>query len=209
MRIGILGSGNVGGALGKRWAQGGHEIVFGSRKPLSSEMQQLVGEAGGKASAASFREAVDASEVLLLSTPWEATRPLVEGLGLTGKLLIDATNPLLPSLTGIEYGTTTSGAEQVAAWSRGARVVKAFNSVGFNIMTNPVFDKARAVMFYCGDDADAKKMTLPLIEELGFDAVDAGPLAQARVLEPLAMLWISLAYFQGHGREIAFQFLRR
>jgi len=210
MNIGIIGSGNVGGTLGKRWAQAGHQVVFGSRNPGSGAMRQLAAEAGATARAASFHETVEASEVLLLATPWPATQPALEGLGdLTGKVLMDATNPLLPNLAGVEFGTTTSGAEQVAGWARGAKVVKAFNTVGYNIMANPAFGLGRPVMFYCGDDAGAKKIVKPLVDGLGFESIDAGPLSQARLLEPLALLWISLALFHGQGREFAFSLLRR
>jgi predicted dinucleotide-binding enzyme len=210
MKIGIIGSGNVGGTLGTRWAQAGHRVVFGSRNPASDEMRQLAAKAGSTARAASFQEALQAAELLLLATPWPATKTVAEGLGdLAGKVLIDATNPLLPNLAGLECGTTTSGAEQVAGWARGAKVVKAFNTVGFNIMANPAFGPDRPVMFYCGDDAAAKQTVRPLVEQLGFEAVDAGPLSQARLLEPFALLWISLAYAQGQGREIGFKLLRR
>jgi len=76
-------------------------------------------------------------------------------------------------------------------------------------MANPAFGSEKPVMFYCGDDKDAKSKVKPLIDELGFEAVDAGPLAQARTLEPFALLWISLAYANGLGREIAFKLMRR
>ena len=210
MRIGIIGSGNVGGTLGARWAQGGHQVLFASRSPESDEMRELIGRAGGTSRATTVADAVAGSDVVVLATPWPATREILESAGsLAGKVLIDATNPLLPRLAGLEYGTTTSGAEQVAAWAPGARVVKAFNTIGFNVMANPVFGEARAVLFYCGDDADAKAQTRALAEELGFDARDAGPLTQARLLEPFALLWISLAMVHGYGREIGFQFLQR
>jgi hypothetical protein len=210
MKIGIIGSGNVGGTLGLRWARNGHAVVFGSRRPASDEMKELVGRAGATARAATPAEAVQASDVLLLATPWEATRGIVEGLGdLRGKVLIDAVNPLLPNLAGLEAGTTTSAGEQVAQWARGARVVKAFNTVGANIMANPDFAGERPALFFCGDDADAKGIVKQLAEELGFGALDAGPLNRARLLEPFAMLWITLAYPQGFGREIAFKLLRR
>jgi predicted dinucleotide-binding enzyme len=210
MKIGIVGSGNVGGALGTRWAQLGHEVTFGSRNPGSESIKQLVARAGGKASAATPAEIARDNEVLLLSTPWPATREVLASLGdLNGKTLIDATNPLLPNLQGLELGNTTSAGENVAAWAKGARVVKAFNTVGFNIMDNPAFGSDKPVMFYCGDDAGAKATVKQLTEELGFDAVDAGPLTQARVLEPFALLWISLAYGRGLGREIAFKLMRR
>ncbi len=208
MNIGIIGSGNVGGALGARWAQG-HKVVFGSREPASPKIQELVSKAGPNARAASLADAVTASDIVLLSTPWPATREAVESLNFTGKVLIDATNPLLPDLSGIELGTTTSGAEQVASWAPGAKVVKAFNTIGANIMANTQFAAGKPVLFYCGDDASAKSQVGALAVELGFDAQDAGPLSQARQLEPLALLWISLAFTRGFGREFAFQILRR
>jgi predicted dinucleotide-binding enzyme len=210
MKIGIVGSGNVGGALGTRWAQLGHQVTFGSRNPGSDAMKQLVARAGGKSGAATPADVARDNEVLLLATPWPAARGVLATLGdLSGRILIDATNPLLPTLQGLELGTTTSAGEQVAAWAPGAKVVKAFNTVGFNIMENPSFGADKPVMFYCGDNTGSKETVKQLTEELGFEAVDAGPLAQARVLEPLALLWISLAYARGLGRDIAFKLMRR
>jgi NADPH-dependent F420 reductase len=210
MKIGIIGSGNVGGALGSRWAKLGHEVVFGTRNPESGDVQKLAARVSGKTSAATLADTAREGEVLLLATPWPATQQIITGLDdLNGKILIDATNPLLPDLSGLTHGTTTSGGEQVAAWARGARVVKAFNTVGANIMADPSFEGHRPVMFYCGDDAQAKQVVKKLIDELVFEAIDAGPLTQARLLEPFAQLWISLAYAQGLGREFAFELLRR
>lgn len=210
MKIGIIGSGHVGSTLGTRWAQNGHEVVFSSRHPDSPEMQQLLARAGHNACSGSPHEAAAASEVVLLATPWPATQDALTHAGdLTGKVLIDATNPLRPQLDGLALGTTTSAAEQVAQWSPGARVVKAFNTVGANIMADPQFGSAKVALFYCGDEAEAKRITHQLAAELGFDALDAGPLTQARVLEPFALLWISLALAHGYGRDIAFQLLRR
>jgi len=210
MNIGIIGSGNVGGALGTRWAKGGHHVIFGSRDPGAAGMKQLLAKAGSNASAAKLADAAKSGDVLLLAMPWPVTKEAVQGLGdLTGKVLIDAVNPLLPDLSGLVLGTTTSAAEQVASWARGAKVVKAFNTVGSNIMENPVFGQDKPVLFFCGDDAGAKGKVKQLADELGFEGVDAGPLTQARLLEPLALLWISLAFKAGLGREIAFKLLRR
>jgi NADPH-dependent F420 reductase len=210
MTIGIIGSGNVGGTLGTRWAKAGHDIVYGTRDPQANDIKQLLAQAGGKARAATLQEAARAGDVLLLAMPWNATQPVLEGLGdLAGKTLIDATNPLLADLSGLDAGTTTSGAEKVAVWARGAKVVKAFNTVGANIMANPSFGAARPILFYCGDDATAKQTTKQLAEAIGFEALDAGPLTQARLLEPFALLWISLALKYGYGRDIAFKLLRR
>lgn len=210
MKIGIIGSGNVGGVLGTRWAQAGHSVIFSSRNPSSDEIKKLLAEAGPHASAALIQDAVAASDILLLATPWPATRSVIESAGpFEGKIVIDATNPLLPDLSGLEVGTTGSGGELVAGWASGAKIVKAFNSVGNSIMADPVLSGQSAVLFYCGDDEAAKKTVRPLIADLGFDAQDAGPLTQARLLEPLAHLWISLAFTRGFGREFAFRIIRR
>jgi len=210
MKIGIIGAGNVGGTLGTRLAASGHKVVFASRTPDSEKMKQLVAEAGPSASAGPVAAAAAASDVLLLSTPWPAAEEALKDCGdITGKIVIDATNPLLPGLDGLSFGTTTSAGEKVGAWATGARVVKAFNTVGYNIMADPGFDGGRVTMFYCGDDPPAKSVVKGLIEELGFEAIDAGPLKQSRLLEPFALLWITLAYAQGFGREIGFGFLRR
>ena len=210
MKIGIIGSGNVGGTLGTRCAKAGHQVTFGSRDPGAADLKQLLARAGSNARAATLQDAAKSGDVLLLATPWPVTKDIVQGLGdLTGKVLIDATNPLLPDLSGLALETTTSAAEQVAGWARGAKVVKAFNTVGSNIMEKPAFGADKPVLFFCGDDAGAKGEVKQLADELGFEGVDAGPLTQARLLEPFALLWISLVYKAGLGREIAFKLLRR
>ena len=210
MNIGVIGSGNVGGTLGRRWAQAGHTVVFSSRTPDSEQMKQLTAESGPTSRAALLSDTVASSDILLLATPWPVTQQMLVSAGdLTGKILIDATNPLLPDLSGIELGTTTSGGERVADWARGSKVVKAFNSVGVTIMAAPNLQGAAAVLFYCGDDNEAKGKVHSLASELGFDAQDAGPLTQARLLEPLALLWVSLAFTRGFGPEFAFQLIRR
>jgi len=205
MQIGIIGSGNVGGTLGKKWAAGGHQVVFGSRNPESNEMKALVAEAGSGASAASQSEAAKC-EVVLLATPWPATKQVLTSLGdLSGRVLIDATNPVLPDLSGLEIGNTTSAGELVASWAAGAKVVKAFNTIGAGVMATPIIEGQPATMFYCGDDSKAKSVVHELASGIGFDARDAGALRQARVLEPFALLWISLALGQGYGFGFAFK----
>jgi predicted dinucleotide-binding enzyme len=189
-------------------ARAGHEVTFGARNPAKPEVAALVAETGGKA--AGVAAAAAFGEVVVLATPWEATEAVLSAAGdLSGKILLDATNPLAPRLSGLTHGHTTSGAEQVAAWAKGARVVKIFNTTGANNMANPDFDGLAATMFYCGDDAEAKAAAARLATELGFDAIDAGDLTQARLLEPLALLWIRLAHVQGLGRNIAWKLLRR
>jgi hypothetical protein len=155
------------------------------------------------------REAVQQSDVLVLAIPWPAVYEVLSTLPFAGKVIIDATNPLAPDLSCLALGGDTSAAEQIAQRAKGARVVKALNTVGFNVMEDPRFPDGNAVMFYCGDDAEAKGTTSRLIGDLGFDAQDAGPLTQARQLESFAMLWIKLAIQQGYGTQFGFKLLRR
>lgn len=200
MKIGILGAGNVGSTLGAAWQQKGHEVLFGVRKPGPDSPQP----------AATLEEAAQFGEVLLLSVPWPAVEPLLRGLpGLEGKVLLDATNPLLPDLSGLTLGTITSAAETIQQWAPASKVVKIFNTVGNNIMGNPRFNAKNATMLFCSDDADAAQTANALALEIGFEPLNAGPLKQARLLEPFALLWISLALERGLGREFAFLLTRR
>ncbi|MBL8385147.1 MAG: NAD(P)-binding domain-containing protein [Burkholderiales bacterium] len=209
MNIAIIGAGNVGGTLGKRFAAAGHEIVFGVRDPARDKYQSLVMQAGSRARLAGNAEAAAGASAIVLATPWSTTESALAACGdLSGKIVIDATNPLGADLN-LGMGLTDSGGEQVARWARGALVVKAFNSTGFNVMDDPVLDGRHAVMFVAGDDAAAKGVVLDLAGAIGFEAIDAGPLKIARLLEPLAVLWIHCAYRQGLTRDYAFALIRR
>jgi NADPH-dependent F420 reductase len=210
VKIAILGTGGVGAALGTRWTAAGHSVTFGSRKPTSEKVLELVERCGRATTAALGRQAVAGAEVVLLAVPWLAASPVLAELGdLAGRVLIDCTNPLKSDLSGIEIGHTTSAAEQIAALAPAARVVKAFNTASTKVMRDPTFGERRAAMFYCGDDAAAKTMVRQLIADLQFDPIDAGPLASARYLEPLAMLYIHLAFKQGWGSDCALAMLKR
>ncbi len=208
MRLCIVGTGSVGGELGRLWAARGHEISFGVRDPQSPKVQAILEEVGSDATATGVAEAMTASDIIVLALPWPAVEEVLRSADLTGKILIDATNPIAPGLE-LATGPDTSAAEQIANWAPGARVVKAFNTIGADNFANPVFGDQVATMFICGDDSDAKAVTLQLAEELGFEIVDAGPLSNSRLLEPMAMLWIRLALVEGFGRDIAFKLLRR
>jgi 8-hydroxy-5-deazaflavin:NADPH oxidoreductase len=211
MNIGVIGTGNVGGALGKLWAGKGHNVVFGTRDSADQHVQQLLKSAGGNARAASLREAAGFGEVVVLAVPWPAVPDAIRSAGdLNGKILVDCINPLAPDLSGLALGTTTSAGEEVAQLAKGSKVVKAFNTIGAANFENPRFGSERASMFICGEDPAAKKVVGKLAAELDFDVVDVGPLLAARWLEPLAMLWIHLAVKQGWGPTgHAFKMLRR
>jgi 8-hydroxy-5-deazaflavin:NADPH oxidoreductase len=152
--------------------------------------------------------AAAAADVVALCTPWQATQQAVQSCGaLTGKIVIDCTNPLTADFSALETGLTTSGAEQVASWAAGARVCKAMNQIGAPMMDDPQLP-GKPVMFVCGDDDQAKSVTAALVSELGFETVDAGDLTLARLLEPYALLWIHLAVRRGFGTNFAFGLLR-
>lgn len=209
MKIAILGTGNVGSALARVWTRKGHEVVFGTREPSSLKVQDLVTNLGKRARADSPERAAQAAEVVVLATPWAAARETLQSCGkLAGKLLVDCTNPLAPDLSGLTLGGTNSGGEEVAKWS-GAAVFKAFNTTGAENMQSAQEFAHKPAMFFCGND-DAWRSTLTkLIEDAGFEPVDAGRLTSARWLEPMAMLWIHTAYAGGQGPAFAFALARR
>lgn len=210
MKLGIIGTGNVGGTLGKAWASQGHQVMFGVRDPHNPKVQALLEAIGARASTGTVAKAAASAEVVILAVPWTAAQEAIRSAGdLSAKILVDCTNPLLPGTSSLAVGHTTSAAEQIAGWAEGASVVKTFNSTGSVNMVDPRYGSQPASMFLCGDDSKAKSVVARLGEEIGFEMIDAGPLANARLLEPLAMLWISLAYRQGLGPNIAFKLLRR
>jgi 8-hydroxy-5-deazaflavin:NADPH oxidoreductase len=211
MKIAVLGAGNVGGTLGKAFASVGHGIFFGVPNPKDEKNKKLIESiAPNGASVGSVSDAVRSAELVVLATPWNVTRAALQSAGkLTDKIVVDCTNPLKEDLSGLVIGHTTSSAEQVAQWAVGAKVCKAFNQTGFQNMANPKFSSGNAVMFVCGDDSSSKKIVLQLAEQIGFESIDAGGLSVARLLEPLAMLWIHLAYKANMGRDFALGILHR
>jgi predicted dinucleotide-binding enzyme len=219
MRIAILGAGNVGGTLGRRWADLGHDVIFGIRNPERGASAVKGGGAlPAKASVASPADAVRGAEVVVLATPWASVADALDEAGvrsgaLDGKPLLDTTNPLKKDMS-LDVGPNgESAGERVQALAPKAQVVKVFNTTGANNMADPKYDGASTVMFYAGDDKSAKQIAHDLATSLGFDAIDAGSLTRARELEHWAMLWISLAYGLAGGaalgRDFAFRVVRR
>lgn len=201
MNIAIIGAGNVGGALGGSWARTGHRVIFGVRDPTAEKTRTLLASAGANTSAGLPADAARGAEVLVLATPWDATEAALAAAGdLRGKVVVDCTNPLkfTPGI-GLELalGFTESGGERVAAWAKGAHVVKAFNTYGWENFANPSYPNAaslKPVMFLAGDDDAAKVTVGRLARDIGFEPFDAGALRAARELEPLALIWIRRAF---------------
>lgn len=201
MRIAILGAGRVGTTLGARWTEVGHDVVYGVRDPADPKHGDLA--------AATTADAVSDADAVLLALPWSSVEPVVTGLDLDGTTVIDATNPLAAGARELASHPELCGAELVAGWAPGARVVKAFNTTGSGNMADPSYAAGAPAMFVAADDDDAKRTAMELAAAIGFDATDAGPLAAARDLEHLAALWIRLAYPLGNGPGIAFVLARR
>jgi hypothetical protein len=204
MKIAIIGAGNVGKSLGKAWARRGHAITYGVRNPDDAKYDGLT--------TANVAEATRAAEAIVLATPWDGAEAALKSAGnLEGKLVLDATNPIAigPQGMGLALGHTSSGGESVAAWAPGAAVFKTLNTTGFNNMEDSGGYAQKPVMFFAGDDSARRATVAALLADLGFEPVDAGPLSNARLLEPYAMLWIDLAVNRGQGRDIAFALMRR
>lgn len=208
MKIAIVGAGNVGMALGRGWGKEGHRILYGVADPRRERTEQIKSKQPG-AEVAINADAARAAEIVVYATPWEATESAIRESGdLTGKIVIDATNPLKPDASGLVCGFSISGGEQVAQWAKGAEVFKTMNQIGFGLMDHPTFKgAAKPVMFVAGEGTGKPKV-VQLVTELGFESVDVGGLEYARLLEPYAMLWIHLALARGQGRDFAFSLLR-
>jgi hypothetical protein len=212
MRIGILGSGLMGGTLGTIFARAGHETVF-SYSHSDRKLRRLAREARGRARAGTPREAALDADVLLLAVHWSRVADVLEQAGdLSGKVIISCSLPMNASDTALAVAHTSSGAEVLARKVRKASVISAFSTVPSEVLFK-VFDarrrtRRRPSLIYCGDDRDAKEVAATLIRDVGFEPVDAGPLRIARYLEPFALAMAQLAYESDEGPEIAYRIER-
>jgi 8-hydroxy-5-deazaflavin:NADPH oxidoreductase len=196
MNIGILGTGVVGSTLAGGLAGLGHSVKVGTRDPKSGKARELAAKLGGRIGVVTFAEAAASADLAILATLWSGTEGAIKLAGpknLAGKVVIDATNPLVftpgapPALA---LGHTDSGGEQVQRWLPASHVVKAFNMVGNAHMVKPSFPGGPPDMFICGNDAAAKRTVTSLLTELGWPAFDLGGIEGARLLEPLCILWV-------------------
>jgi 8-hydroxy-5-deazaflavin:NADPH oxidoreductase len=195
MRIGILGAGHVGGALGAALTAIGHEVVFGVRDPDSAKTREALGAAPGVRAAAPADAIADA-EVIVVALRWAAVPDIVSGLpSLDGRIVIDAMN----RFDGDPARSTT---QDLADLLPGARLAKAFNTIGFENLTTARDRRTKAAMFVAGDDPDAKAVAMQLAEQLGFQPEDAGGLANTKPLEELVKVWLAVA--RRHGRTVGF-----
>lgn len=211
MRVGILGSGLMGGKLGTLFARAGHEVVF-SYARHSEKLEKLARDAGGNARAGTPREAAQDADALLLAVHWSRMDDVLNQAGdLAGKVILSCSLPMNADDTALVVAHTSSGAEELAKKIPKARFVSAFNTVPSEVLFG-VFDARHGAtkpsLVYCGDDASGKETAAGLIRDVGFDPVDAGPLRIARYTEPFALLVAQLAYEGEEGPEVAYRFER-
>lgn len=205
MQIGIIGAGSLGSALGRRLASRGHEIMFGGGESAREAAARDGAQLGANA------DAVEFGEVVILAVPFAAVECALSDAGPFGdRVLWSCVNALRPDLAGLAVGFDGSGAETVAANAAGARVVAAIPPFANAIASGGLSYDAglEPTVFVCGDDEFAKRVVAELIEDVGAQAVDAGALSAARLVEPAMMLLVSLAY-SGVPRDIGLRLLER
>src|SRR5262249_7462759 len=200
MKIGIIGGGNVGVGLAKFWVKNGHQILLSysrdhAKLQAAAESIDEAVKTGLPAEAAGF------GDVVVLAVPWAALSDAVNAAGpLEGKTLFSTVNALSPDMSGMAVGTTTSAAEEIARLAPGSKVVEALPSFAELLHKGSTeIDGQRATIFYCGDDKDSKQVVATLLAETGVEPIDAGPLRNARFIEPAMMLLVQLAYPLGLG----------
>jgi predicted dinucleotide-binding enzyme len=196
MKIGVIGCGRMGIALGAALSRIGERVTFATRDP--ARVTALCRDAGIEARVGSH-DALSATELIVLATSWEDTRRLLdEAPPLGGKIVLSCVNPSTRD-NPLSIGHTSSAGEQIAGWAAGARVVEAFNGTYAEALDLAPGRETRETVLYCGDDDEARDTAGALIRRLGFDALDAGPLRNARYLEPLAQLAVYLVRIKGYG----------
>jgi predicted dinucleotide-binding enzyme len=211
MRVGILGSGLMGGKLGGIFAQAGHEVIF-SYARSKAKLERLARDAKGKARPGTPRDAAQEADALLLAVHWSRVDDVLKQAGdVSGKVIVTCSLPMDANNTRLIVANTSSGAEELTKKIPGARVVSAFNTVPSEVLFG-VYEarrrKTRPSLVYCGDDQRGKTVAAELIRDTGFDPVDAGPLQIARYTEPFALLVAQLAYEGDGGPELAYRFER-
>ncbi|HVE80324.1 MAG TPA: NADPH-dependent F420 reductase [Gemmatimonadaceae bacterium] len=204
MRVGIIGAGNMGSAFARRLSSVGHDVFIASRD--IEDARNVAATVGAKVRPVPQQQLAESADVLIAAVPYAQQAEALRASGrLEGKTVIEISNPLTPDMSGLTVGHTTSAAEEVAKSASGAKVVKAFNTIFAQVLAERLSSTsaAKVQVFYAGDDAAAKRSVHALIESMGFEPVDAGPLSNSRYLEPMGMLNIYFGYVAKMGTDIA------
>lgn len=209
MRLAFIGIGNVGFAIAHNLEQKGYNVIVANDKPNSQSVQKALAQ-NPNFKVLPVQEAIEASEVTFLATPFHVNEDLLKGLDFQGKPLVDCTNPVG---AGISHGldSKVSGSEKVQEWAPTAHVVKAYTIYGFENFSNPEYlnAKERPAMLMAGNDSDAKHKVTSIIEASGFYAKDVGALDQALHLEHMTLLWVKMVRRDGHHPYFMWAYLEK
>ena len=193
--IAVIGTGDVGGALGPAFARQGHAIIYGSRDPGRGKVKELVERSGELASATTPADAASQADIVVLAVPGLMVEEITKSLGdLSGKIIIDPTNPLERRMNRLEHAVDTSNAEIIQAAAPDAYVVKAFNTLNWKTMVDPGSAGGPVSIPLVGDNGRAKKTVAELVSGMGLEPIDVGPLRDARWVEGMLILWINNRY---------------
>jgi predicted dinucleotide-binding enzyme len=206
MKIAIIGTGNVGTALGSNWKKSNHEIIYGSRSPQDEKHIELE----KFAQVLTLSQAAMLGDVIVLATPWQSTEEAINEMGSTldAKIVIDATNPLKPDLSGLLLYGDNSGGEQIAKWASKSKVVKALNSAFAKVMEQPEINGVKSMMLIAGDDLSVLHTVAELVDDLGFQSQKMNGIRNSRLLEMVGLTLITLGYKEGLGNEIGLSILK-
>jgi len=209
MHIGIIGTGSMGSALGKRLSDAGHQVFYGSIEPGTAK--SISDMMGSSVQGGSIANAAEFGEVLMLAVPWVGVENSLDEAGdLQGRVVIDCTNPFKADSFNLVFGNEGSGAEFIADKVKDAQVVKAFNTIfAQNIMRAEEFGDDKPSLFYCGDEDSAKDIIIELGNDIGLDPIDCGDLTHARYLENMASLLFRLADVEEEGQKLAYKLTKR
>ena len=212
MNIAIIGTGNIGSGLALTFGKTSHGVVVAGQsiEDARALADKLSSESGVRVQAADVSTAVASSDVVMLAVPFDAVATIAKVADFSGKTVVDVTNPLFEDFSGLTIGHETSAAEEVQSLLSGASVVKAFNTVFAQIYAEGLdFGGRKVPAFIASDDEAAKAVVVGIASDAGYDPVDAGPLKNARYIEPLAYLNIQFGYMLGQGTQIAPAWLSR
>lgn len=208
-RIAVIGTGNVGLTLGRRFLESGYQVTFGVRDKNDRDAWARVERLGHGAEIGTLGEVIEENPVIVLAVPYEAALDIATRYPTAGKLILDATNPLAGDFSSLTVEPGTSGGEQIAMRASGADVVKIFNTVPFEAMAAPEYANGTAFLAMAGDSAEAKGVAAGIAKRIGFEVIDVGPLSKARITEHMVLIYISLASGGGLGRDFTTGLLHR
>ena len=202
MNVAILGTGNMGAGLASVLAAANHEVAIGARDPAKAAA--LAEKIGSQAVGGGIAAAVKLADVVILALPYDAVGDALKAAGdLTGKVLVDLSNPITADFKELTIGHSTSAAEEIQKLAPRAFVVKAFNTVFAQLLPREARDGKTLQVFVAGDEVKAKARVSALAQSIGFEPVDAGPLSNSRFIEPLGEMNIHFGYFLGKGPVVA------